>query len=489
MKRYVILLFIIMSIGILQIQGNITPDSSFKADFGDENVIFSDVLDNLSFGQRIFFDIPAYDESLYDLIYISNNNYVLDMSLYDAYTVTSKQHITLHFAPKDYYLVLFTSEAGYIYDQELVLKNGYITQTPVVTDVKPNYQLVSGDTYFYTKEGRSSNEVVNNHAIYVATYEKILDNTLSITSSNLTITNTSRESDIYFNDVLLITAPLQVDTLYFNYIYNDSNEIMSYHHNFYLTATHDMTLTAHYSEIIIDSLPFVYLSDQIDIGLNQVAFSAQFFDDTPSDVIEYGFIYGSDDTLSDPLTYTISRNHHKTSYHAYSKAFNNDIGYIKAYIIKEVVSEGVTSYVTHTSIIKKVIKTYVETFDTLGLSLTSSTKATGSFNGVIAFSYQDVLSRNVNGPAIVLVGNSGYLLSSEILPISSITFTYKKLGSGTIGIKMNEVKISGEETLYENLNITGEGTMTIYFTTPITRFKILSVGPGTIAIDSITWRN
>ena len=489
MKRYVILLCIIMSIGILQIQGNITPDSSFKGDFGGGNVIFSDVLDNLSFGQRIFFDIPAYDESLYDLIYISNNNYVLDMSLYDAYKVTSKQHITLHFAPKDYYLVLFTSEAGYIYDQELVLKNGYITQTPVVTDVKPNYQLVSGDTYFYTKEGRSSKEVVNNHAIYVATYEKILNNTLSITSSNLTITNTSRESDIYFNDVLLITAPLQVDTLYFNYIYNDSNEIMSYHHTFYLTATHDMTLTAHYSEIIIDSLPFVYLSDQIDIGLNQVAFSAQFFDDTPSDVIEYGFIYGSDDTLSDPLTYTISRNHHKTSYHAYSKAFNNDIGYIKAYIIKEIVSEGVTSYVTHTSIIKKVIKTYVETFDTLGLSLTSSTLQTGTFNGVISFSYQNVLSREMDGPAIVLVGNSGYLLSSEILPISSITFTYKKIAGATTGLKLNEVKASGEVTLHTIENITGEVTVTIYFDTPISRFKLLTFGTGYIAIDSITWRN
>jgi hypothetical protein len=489
MKRYVILLCIIMSIGILQIQGNITPDSSFKADFGGGNVVFSDVLDNLSFGQRIFFDIPAYDESLYDLIYISNNNYVLDMSLYDAYTVTSKQHITLHFAPKDYYLVLFTSEAGYIYDDELVLKNGYITQTPIVTDVKPNYQLISGDTYFYTKEGRSSKEVVNNHAIYVATYEKILNDTLSITSSNLTITNTSRESDIYFNDVLLITAPLQVDTLYFNYIYNDSNEIMSYHHNFYLTATHDMTLTAHYSEIIMDTLPFVYISDQIDIGLNQVALSAQFFDDTPSDVIEYGFIYGSDNTLSDPLTYTISRNHHKTSYHAYSKAFNNDIGYIKAYIIKEVVSEGVTSYVTHTSIIKKVIKTYVETFDTLGLSISSSTLQTGSFNGVISFSYQNVLSREMDGPAIVLVGNSGYLLSSEILPISSITFTYKKLVGARTGLKLNEVKASGEVTLHTIENITGEVTVTIYFDTPITQFKFLTVGTGYIAIDSITWRN
>jgi hypothetical protein len=478
-----------MSIGILQIQGNITPDSSFKGDFGDGNVVFSDVLDNLSFGQRIFFDIPAYDESLYDLIYISNNNYVLDMSLYDAYTVTSKQHITLHFAPKDYYLVLFTSEAGYIYDDELVLKNGYITQTPVVTDVKPNYQLVSGDTYFYTKEGRSSKDIVNNHAIYVATYEKILNNTLAISSSNLTITNTSRESDIYFNDVLFITAPLQVDTLYFNYIYNDSNEIMSYHHTFYLTATHDMTLTAYYSEIVIDTLPFVYMSDQIDMGLNQVAFSAQFYDETPEDVVEYGFIYGSDDTLSDPLTYTISRNHNKTSYHAYSKAFNNDIGYIKAYIIKEVVSEGVTSYVTHTSIIKKVIKTYVETFDMLGLSISSSTKATGSFNGVIAFSYQSVLSREVVGPAIVLSGSSSYLLSSEILPISSITITYRKLGSGTVGFMINDVKLSGEVTIYEVYNLTGQETITIVFDSSITRFKIIPTGAGSIAIDSITWRN
>jgi hypothetical protein len=264
---------------------------------------------------------------------------------------------------------------------------------------------------------------------------------------------------------------------------------MSYHHTFYLTATHDMTLTAHYSEIVMDTLPFVYISDQIDIGLNQVAFSAQFFDDTPSDVIEYGFIYGSDDTLSDPSTYTISRNHHKTSYHAYSKAFNNDIGYIKAYIIKEVVSEGVTSYVTHTSIIKKVIKTYVETFDTLGLSLTSSTLQTGSFNGVISFSYQNVLSREMDGPAIVLVGNSGYLLSSEILPISSITFTYKKLAGAMTGLKLNEVKASGEVTLHTIENITGEVTVTIYFDTPITQFKLLTVGTGYIAIDSITWRN
>jgi hypothetical protein len=250
-----------------------------------------------------------------------------------------------------------------------------------------------------------------------------------------------------------------------------------------------MTLTAHYSEIIIDSLPFVYLSDQIDIGFNQVAFSAQFFDDTPEDVVEYGFIYGSDDSLSDPLTYTISRNHNKTSYHAFSKAFHNDIGYIKAYIIKEVLTDGVTSFVTHTSIIKKVMLTYVETFDMLGLSISSSTKATGTFNGVISFSYQSVLSREVVGPAIVLSGSSSYLLSSEILPISSITITYRKLGSGTVGFMINDVKLSGEVTIYEVYNLTGQETITIVFDSSITRFKIIPTGAGSIAIDSITWRN
>jgi hypothetical protein len=159
-------------------------------------------------------------------------------------------------------------------------------------------------------------------------------------------------------------------------------------------------------------------------------------------------------------------------------------------MIKEVVSEGVTSYVTHTSIIKKVIKTYVETFDTLGLSISSSTLQTGTFNGVIAFSYQNVISREMNGPAIVLVGNSGYLLSSEILPISSLTFSYKKLAGANISLRLNEVKASGEVTLHTITSFGSEVvTVTINFDTPITRFKLLTVGTGYIAIDSITWRN
>jgi len=315
-----------------------------------------------------------------------------------------------------------------------------------------------------------------------------------VTSTNVTITNLNRETgNIQFNDTLQVVSSATNGDDVFLYVKNSDDERVSYETSFKYTATYDTVLTAVYGDTALNQTPFVYISPQIDLVNERVAFSAQLFpqlSDTVS-LVEYGFVYGTTSTLDLSLETTVmSRNHQKTAYHAFAKSFANASFYVKAYMITSETIDGVETFTTTYSVTRQVTLKIVETFDELALGLTSTTPSTGTYEGVVSWSYVNAFKRTLINEAMMLQSQgAGYLLS-PVLPssIRSLTLTFtNRDGGGDAGFKLYQVTASGETEIYVSSLVSGETTVTITFSA-LTQFKIVSRGFNPVIIDNITWR-
>lgn len=461
-------------------------DISLDAVFNNDVTAVSNALNNLSYGASFTLD-QAFNSGSYTYKYVMINDYIYTYDINHTYHVMSSSHMTLMYSPNNKHLVVFASPAGYVYSY-MYVDDGYEVQQsdlPNVYDI-PNYTLnndnVDAHVYqFMSKDGKAYTEAIDTDVIFYATYTLDVFNTLTVTTNetfyNVTKNNTNQT--VSFNDVIRITAEGDENDIPFSHFENGEGDILSYLNPYVMTASHDIEIIAVYDAGTHDE-NHISISEIIKAD-SYIAYAAQLELKSDHVLIEYGFIYGNTETLTvDNESVSVSKNHNKTSYGAFSKTFPLDTVYVRAYMITSSFDGTDVTYHDTYSIIKETPVTRTETFDGLSISPDFSD---GTYVGEMMWTYEEGFIRNNQ-----LGLRSTSSLLSDTNQFVSITITFKSYNSSQASFKLFEViNETNNVELETSVSVSGDtiGTLT-WSGSAIDQFKIIPK-TGYVMILSISW--
>jgi uncharacterized repeat protein (TIGR02543 family) len=361
---------------------------------------------------------------------IVQQNLVID----HEFTVTNRMNLQAVFAPNGKLAVVFIDSNGQYLGVRYVAENGAASDAGISAPVKPGYQIANPK--WASIQGSSDLGNIQSNSVFVLQYET----DLSIGNKTLTVNGGTGSGSFAFNSVVTVTANTPDEGLVFSH-WTENGVKVSNQTPFTFTLLTNRTLTAVFLEETDDVLPFVTLSENLQLRDGYESYLGQYHVPVGYTVVEYGFLASksSAELTIESAGVVVAQSNSRNAYFEFVTSFTDgQFRSIRAYLIvknqSNVIQAPVYSDVFHRNPSFLPDLTYETGFNSVDPVKSSYALGTTISDGV-EWRMFDALTGNLandkrNGAYSVRFQNSGYIETTTTIGlISNISFFAARYGT------------------------------------------------------------
>ncbi|WP_176240045.1 InlB B-repeat-containing protein [Mariniplasma anaerobium] len=462
----------------LKADGIANIDVSITYIFEEGNEVESDLLDQV-YGSTIT-PTPASLAGYTFKYWVVNGIVRADLPENNTFYVTSSMNLVGLYSPDATNVVVYMDSNGKILSTEY-LADGF-TGTPPTTNLPTKPGLTIADPAWKNMVTNSTSLVITDDSVFALQY-------VSASADTYTLTVDGTLEGTYAHNAVatLVAAPTQgADT--FSH-WEENGVVLSRSLQYTFTMLNDRVITKVYLNVPLIDNALVTLSPDLEIRDGYHTYLGQFYIPAAYDIVEYGFLIHTDNTLDltintpgvtiakanslNPLTneFMVS---FLTGSHMNAKAY---VIYDTGLALVEVYSSNSNIYLDWT----------IENFDEYPETSTSYNTGTftSSTTNVIWDYTNSAGAQTIDGKSITLSGSSASLEATIPNGISDFKIDFRKAFSTDTGLKLfiNDIlvatseKSTGDIVVFEVNNLDTEGTFTI---------KLIGDVKQTV-IDNLSW--
>jgi hypothetical protein len=305
MKKIIVLLIAVASLLFalprteVQAVGG-TVDIDVISVFDEDNNLGNDTLIELNgedYGTKLALDTSLGSSGGFTFAFWAVNGiYRPDLDIDSEFIVTTNMQITAYFTPASEHLVAFVDSNFRVLKTEFVANEGTAV-APGTLPTKPG--LVVASTPWKQIGGvKTTLSDISSNIIFMLQYIESDEDTLEINVYDYSLTSFVNHSIADYNDIVQVTAQLELSGEYFQYWEEDGKKV-SYESTYKFTALSDRNLKAIYGETAPTTpVAMVYLTNDLNRRDGYRTYMGQFDIDAPYTLVEYGFIIAETETAN-----------------------------------------------------------------------------------------------------------------------------------------------------------------------------------------------
>lgn len=407
---------------------------------------------------------------------VVQQNLVID----HEFTVTNRMNLQAVFAPNGKLAVVFIDSNGQYLGVRYVAENGAASDVGISAPARPGYQIANPK--WASIQGSTDLGNIQLNSVFVLQYET----DLSIGNKTLTVNGGTGSGSFAFNSVVTVTANTPTEGLEFSH-WTENGVKVSNQTPFTFTLLTNRTLTAVFLEEAEDVLPFVTLSENLQLRVGYESYLGQYHVPAGYTVIEYGFLASksSAELTIESAGVVVAQSNSRNAYFEFVTSFTDgQFRSIRAYLIvknqSDVIQTPVYSDVFHRNPMP-VAQQYNTGFESVSPLKGSYAPGNITSDGIV-WRLDDALVGNLandrkNGSYSVRIQNSGFIESQSAFEgLETISFYTAKYG--TDGDANVFVYVSKDKTNWVNVTDAVFGGIPVTSTT-LTKFDIVVTNSST----------
>ena len=305
-------------------EGNV--EVTITSIFDDENTIVA-TPEVATYGSKLTLGASSYALEGYEFAFWIVNGVVRkDLPIEHSFTVTSKLDLEVVFHPEGKFVVLFMDVNGKVLDTQFVLSGQDASDPSITLPSKIGYEVANPKW-----DGDLTN--IQENTVFVLQYAKTSTDSFALT------VNGGSGSDVgyEFNEIVTVAANAPTEGEFFSHWEDEDGKVLSYLASYSFTMVRDLEVTAVYSEVVVEKVPHIIMSNDLALRVGRHTYLNQFFVPEGYELIEFGMV--SSDTNPNPeifdenVTLYQGTVHTATTYEFVMSITENSFSYIKSYMV------------------------------------------------------------------------------------------------------------------------------------------------------------
>ncbi|MGE4320063.1 MAG: InlB B-repeat-containing protein [Acholeplasmataceae bacterium] len=314
----------------------------------------SEVLTDKAYGSYVDFQ-PVTNPSYSFAVWVVNGVVRPDLPESASIKVTSNMNIIGLYAPVGEYGVLFIDTNGQIIDKQYVVSGGTAVPPTNALPNKPGLEVKS--EAWVSDQGLTTFDNVLENRIYTLQYQSSSLDTYDLYIDNVLY------SAFPYNDLVTVTADAVVEGVPFAY-WSLNGYAVSSDLEYTFTILEDTNLTKVY-ENGFEVQPMLTISGDLGIRSGYQSFMAQFYLPSGYELVEWGFLYSSDNTADLTIgaegTNQAQSNQYNPATNEYLMSFS--LGFLNAINAYMFYDDGVSVHVMYSELTERFNSNYSTGFE------------------------------------------------------------------------------------------------------------------------------
>lgn len=278
-----VLLFAVAFTGTL-IRAN-TPETvnvALTSVFDGENTVSQGTVSR-AYGSKFSFDSNVESGLPQDYTFaywVVNGAVRPDLPIDHEFTITTQLELVAVFSPVDKHTVLFMDSNGKLLKTAFVANQGTASDDGITLPSKPSYTVKTGEAKW-----NAPLTDITSDTVFILQYEKDATDLLTLVVNN----GTGDSEEYEYNEVVTAVADAPVGGLYFSH-WEENGKKVSSQSEYSFTMLTNREITAVYSETEPTDLPFVSISDDLQLRDWYRSYLGHFYVPAGYTYVEHGIL-------------------------------------------------------------------------------------------------------------------------------------------------------------------------------------------------------